>query len=492
MKKAVTKYGLGLLALILLSAATNASARQDLGDLGSSSGIFRAPNPKAGNKNKPTPAAAKPTSKKKTTAKPAASAAKNASPKTSRATAAKAAANKESGTKPKSKRSAAAANASKRGAETAGAGKGKTTQSNTARPENNASRQPENIIITVGQKNPAASFDEILEAAIEEGNAARDARDYAASEKAYRRAQSLKPGDARATYGLGNIFSDQQRWEEAEKAYRQAIAMEPDSPEAYIALSFVLTQPVSGVNLSERYAEAEKTARRAVELDAGNPVAFDQLGVALEMNGNISGETQEAYRTAIKLDPEFALAYAHLGRLLQRNGLMKESAAAYRDAIRLSTDVPTMILVAEVMQSQQRYNDSEQLLRRALRDDPKNPTALFLLGRALATAGNFDEAETLLKRSVEVSPNSFTALAQLASLYARRGNYPEAERTLMKAMRVVTPNERKRLAREFEAIGDGFMRLGKKQDAARVYRQALELDAEQTELENKLTAARKS
>ncbi len=350
-------------------------------------------------------------------------------------------------------------------------------------------KQNNDVVLTVGQPAGGGEFDELFEQGIADGNAARDARDYMKAEGAYLRAQSLKTKDSRAVYGLGNLYSDQQRWEEAERAYRTAIELEPDSTDAHIALSYVLTQPIVGTNLSDRYSEAERLARRAIELDKTNPLAYDQLGVALELNGAIGDETQKAYRQAIKLDAGFALAYAHLGRLLRRTGEANESGEAYRNSIRLATDVPTMILVADVMQSQQRFLESEQLLRRALRDDPKHPTALFLLGRALTTRNEFEEAETILKKSAEVSPNGFVAYILLGSMYSRQNKFGKAEDSLMKALKVVSLNEKKRLAQEFEAVGDGFLRSGKSKDAARVYRQAVNLDTEKEILAAKLAQA---
>ncbi len=56
-------------------------------------------------------------------------------------------------------------------------------------------------------------------------------------------------------------------------------------------------------------------------------------------------------------------------------------------------------------------------------------------------------------------------------------------------MRVVSPNEKKRLAQEFEAVGDGYLRVGKNKDAARVFRQAVALDREKTTLADKLARA---
>lgn len=349
--------------------------------------------------------------------------------------------------------------------------------------------QPKNdIIITIGQKT-SGEFSELFEQAIEEGNTARDERNYVKAEGAYLRAQSLKTGDARAVYGLGNLYADQQRWEEAERAYRTAMQMDPASPESYVALSFVLTQPIAVANLADRYEEAEKIARRAIQIDGGNALAHDQLGVALELRGIIANETENSYRKAIRLDDTFALAYAHLGRLLSRKGLAKESSDAYLSAVRLSVDVPTMILVADVMQSQQRFQESELLLRRAITQDPKNPTALMLLGRALTTRGVFDEAEKILKKSASVSPHSFVSNTLLGSLYARQGKFDSAEKVLMQALSVVSANEMKRLAQEFEAVGDGYLRTGKNRDAARVYRQAMALDNEKASLPGKLAKA---
>ena len=372
----------------------------------------------------------------------------------------------------------------------------RTSVANNKPVSNKTRQQPaaaENeTVINISKATPDNSSEELYEQSIEEGNQARDIRSYPQAEVAYRRAAAMKPNDSRAVYGIGNLYSDQQRWEEAEKAYRQAIALEPNNSDPYVAMSFVLTQPIVGKDLGVRFAEAEQMARKAIQLDGRNPVAYDQLGVALELSGKIGSETQRAYQKAIELDPQFALAYAHLGRLLRRNGKIKESAEAYRKAMQFSTDVPTMILVADVLQSQQRYTDSEQLLRLALQEDSKNPTALFLLGRALTMRGAFDEAEKILKKSVEISPNSFVSYALLGSVYARRGDYSEAEKILNRALRVISENEKKRLAQEFETVGDGFMRLGKKKDAVRVFRQAVALDDEKKTLAEKLAAVQQN
>ena len=141
------------------------------------------------------------------------------------------------------------------------------------------------------------------------------------------------------------------------------------------------------------------------------------------------------------------------------------------------------------MQSEQRFADSEPLLQKAIAEDPRNPTALFLLGRALTTMGNYADAERMLRRSLDVSPNGFVANLQLSSLFARQGKYELAENALLQAMRFVSQSEKKGLAQQFEAVGDGYMRNGKSSNAARAYRQAMALDAEKESLAPKLARA---
>lgn len=332
----------------------------------------------------------------------------------------------------------------------------------------------------------SAALDEQFEKLIVDGNTARDDRNYSAAEAAYNRAKNIKPKDSRAVYGLGNLYSDQQRWDEAEISYRAALKLDPANAIISVALSYVLSQPVIVSNLSDRYEEGELLARRAIELAPSNALAFDQLGVAMELRGIISEETENAYRNAIRLDPSFTPAYAHLGRLLRRQGKLKESEAAYGNAIKRSNDVPTLILVADVLQSEQRYAESEPLLRKAVENDPRNPAGLLLLGKALTTLGNFADAEKFLRQSLTVSPNGFMPNCLLGSLYARQGKYELAENALLQALRFVSPNEKRNLSIQFEMVGDGYFKARKARNAERVYKQAIALDTERKSLAAKL------
>lgn len=335
----------------------------------------------------------------------------------------------------------------------------------------------------------AAPSEERIEDLLEKGNEFRDARRFAEAEGSYNSVLKLKPRDGRAAYGLGNIYSDQQRWEEAETAYRNAATWSPSNVDALVALSVVLVQPRTGAGNAKRFADAESFARRAIQLQPKSAVAWDRLGVALQSRGLYNNETESSYRRAVELDPEFAVAYAHLAWVLNHNGRTSEAQPLYEKASELAKDPPTLNLIAESLQAEQQWQNSEPVLKRALDLDARNATALFLMGRMLIVFKRYQESEPYLKLATEVSPRAFQPFNLLGRSYLALDRFEEAEVTYERAATVASPGDRKQLAGiyGFEGVGDGFMRLKKKPSAARAYRRALELDPGNKGLEQKLS-----
>src|SRR5207237_9965396 len=184
------------------------------------------------------------------------------------------------------------------------------------------------------------------------------------------------------------------------RIYRQAVEIAPNNPEALMALSFVLVQPRTGVSNAARFAEAESFARRATQLQPKSAVAFDRLGVARIARGIFNSDTESAFRRSTELDPNFVVAQVHLADVLRHMNRHSEADPLYKSAIDQAKDAPTLVLIADAMQVETRWNDSDPVLRRALVLDPRNPSALFLMGRLLSASRKYAEAEAVLKSAI--------------------------------------------------------------------------------------------
>jgi tetratricopeptide (TPR) repeat protein len=358
-------------------------------------------------------------------------------------------------------------------------------------PESKRSSNPTRPVARPTRPNPA-EVEARFEDALSDGNDARDARKYASAETAYRGAIKLKPREARGSYGLGNVFADQQRWDEAEKAYRDALNASPANVEVLLALSFVLVQPRTGAINAKRFTDAEDLAHRATGLQPNNAVAFDRLGVAMVARGIFNTDAEAAFRRALQLDPNFLVAQVHLARVLRHMNRFSEADPLYNSAIAQAKDAPTLVLIADAMQTEQRWNDSEPVLRRALELDAKNPGALFLLGRTMTVNKQYAEAESAFKRAGEINPKSFQVQYLLGRAYLGLERYDDAFKTYERAAELASDPDRSQLGGVFGfgGVGDGFMKGGRTRDAVRAYDRALQLDPNNADVQQKAVAAR--
>lgn len=376
----------------------------------------------------------------------------------------------------------------------AGVFRAKNPETKKNKPTATTGAKPTTGRATSGNRAKASAVAERVEDLLDKGNVARDGRKFAEAEEAYKEVLTLKPRDARAAYGLGNVYSDQQRWEDAEAAYRNSVAWAPTNADAYVALSVVLTQPRAGADNAKRFADAETFARRSVQLDPKNAVGWDRLGVALQARGLANSETEHSYRRAIELDPQFAVAYAHLARVLNRMNKPSEATPLYEKAIELAKDAPTLNLIAESLQAEQLWPQSEPVLKKALELDAQNPMSLLLMGRFLIVYRRYQEAEPYLKTATEISSRAFQPFNLLARVYLGMDRFGDAETTYERASALAGEGDKKQLAGQFgfEGVGDGYLKSNQKDKAVRAYQRALELDPGNSGAAQKLAKARQN
>ena len=143
----------------------------------------------------------------------------------------------------------------------------------------------------------------------------------------FQKALKENPRHRDAHYYVGFIYAFQQKFDQAEAEVREAIRTDPDYPDAYNFLGQVLIK-------QNRRQEAIDAFRKAVSypLYSTPDVAYYQLGLALEMEGDMQNARQ-AFEDALKVAPPNvpqAMVYLELGRVhykLGEDGKAREALA---------------------------------------------------------------------------------------------------------------------------------------------------------------------
>jgi tetratricopeptide (TPR) repeat protein len=137
--------------------------------------------------------------------------------------------------------------------------------------------------------------------------------DWTGSEKRFRRAVELNPGNAYDQHWLGHYYESMGQWQQAQEQMRKALALDPLNPMYGEDLGYDLF-------LDRRHDEAVQQLRKVVELDPEDAVGHAFLALALEGKGLRSESLAENevarqyYRNGMFVTGTIAGTFARLGR----------------------------------------------------------------------------------------------------------------------------------------------------------------------------------
>jgi Tfp pilus assembly protein PilF len=161
----------------------------------------------------------------------------------------------------------------------------------------------------------------------QEGVAVLNSGDQQSAYVSFQKALKENPRHRDAHYYVALIYATQEKFTEAEAEIRETIDIAPDYPEAHNFLGQLLVR-------QNRRPEAIQAFRKAVSypLYSSPDVAYYQMGLALELEGDMPGAKQ-AFEEALKVNPpnvQQALVYLELGRVhykLGEDGKAREALA---------------------------------------------------------------------------------------------------------------------------------------------------------------------
>ena len=271
------------------------------------------------------------------------------------------------------------------------------------------------------------------------------------AEKYYKDILRLDSKNADAYMFLGALYKETEQTDQAEAIYRKWTTVAPGFLSYYYLGNF--------------YKEAGRTKEAVVALN--NSIKKDpefitaqlELAQIYESAGDVPGQ-EKAYRALIKLLPDENKLRIRLGLLYLESGRKAEADKAFREAAAASEEpVKTHLQIGQIHIERESYRDAAKEFEAALKIDPANDQALYLLSWILLkqsseakTRGSKELADRAHKLLKDISPASeiFTdaRLMLVASLEndADEGRLAESLRLINEAVESRPDEPRLRIA----------------------------------------------
>lgn len=275
----------------------------------------------------------------------------------------------------------------------------------------------------------------------------------------YRAALAINPDEPQVHANLGTAEMEMGLYDDALKEHQTAVRLAPGYSEAYLNMGTDL------LNLG-RYQEAEAAYRSALAIKPGLAVTHFDLGLALTYLGR-RGEALTEVKEALSIQPDYAEAsrlqrdlisagengqlpgqiahspdaeaHATLGEKLIQTGHLDESAAEFREALRLEPDAAAVRgMLGYVLWRQGSASEAERELRQASRALPQDAGIHINLGNTLQALGRLDEAVAEYKVALQLDSEASRAelLNDLGVTLAKLGRMDEAVSEFREALKV--------------------------------------------------------
>jgi serine/threonine protein kinase/tetratricopeptide (TPR) repeat protein len=234
-------------------------------------------------------------------------------------------------------------------------------------------------------------------------------------------------GLAEAQWAMYSNTNDKTWADQAMSSTAMAVKLEPDRPAVRYAAAFTLFR-------SGRYEESRQELERVIELQPTSEDATRLLGRVLMRLGNID-EGMAQFNKALSIRPNSVALHTEMGLALFGASRYKEALDAFERAIVIS---------------------------------PNSSVTLTQAGAASQAMGDDTRALAYYERATAIQPRPET-FSSMGTIYYRQGEYQKAANAYEAALLI-----RPLGAITHRNLGDAYTRLGRRDDARRAYRQAVQ------------------
>jgi tetratricopeptide (TPR) repeat protein len=233
-------------------------------------------------------------------------------------------------------------------------------------------------------------------------------------------------------------------------------------------------------------ADRPSDARGALEQALEKQPESDRLRLLEPRVLEANGESKQAIEKALSLaaaEPDNEMWIGGVVDVYQSQKLYGEAESFLKEKLRRSPDNVEMIFqLGAMLERQKKYDGAEVQFRKVLSLQPDNAAALNYLGYMMAERGDrLEESLDLVKRALAQDPHNGAYLDSLGWVYFKMGRLDLAEENLLKAVQNL-----RLTGVVFDHLGDLYSRKGNVERALSYWRKALDQDDD--ELERELVA----
>ncbi len=259
----------------------------------------------------------------------------------------------------------------------------------------------------------------------------------------YKKALALAPDSTVIMERLAEIYAKSQRTHEALVEAQEVLKIDPDDVNAHRLLARIYVRTLGDMGAGE--AQKENLAKAVEQFQAILKVEPDDTYSSLWLARlyrfeNKHDEAEKVLRATVNRDPSNSAALEQLSQLLVDEGRSQEAITLLTQAAGESASPDIYDLLGDAYAQSKDFAKSEDAYRKAVEEDPDDPTHVHGLAQALMSQDKFAEALDQYKRLSELEPSTWENYLRMSELYRRLGKYDEGESALLRAKQLSPGN----------------------------------------------------
>jgi tetratricopeptide (TPR) repeat protein len=270
----------------------------------------------------------------------------------------------------------------------------------------------------------------------------------------YRTAVEADPKNAAFQFNLGLAYYKSAQVPAAAETFAKVVALQRDHLNARLLLgdcylqmgrfqdtidTLALWQDSYGDNAAFAYIlgsaliETDRLDQGQVLIDRifskGESAEAHLLMATVHLRRTDNPAALAELRKAAALNPKLPLVHSLMGRALLRTGDQEGAAKAFAaELVTNPNDFQANLEIGDLKKREQKFDEAEPYIRRALRMRPQDPTARFSLAGLHVSRGETEQARGVLETIVADSPTFTEAYVLLATVYYRLQRREDGDR----------------------------------------------------------------